>query len=106
MKNAPEPAGATPPPPGLMQTFARIHGNMDFFFAHGMIPIAGYVPDVAALRAGPVRVIVGTGETTAGQSPHEAALALAAQLGVAAVTFPGDHAGYTRHPVAFAERFG
>jgi pimeloyl-ACP methyl ester carboxylesterase len=106
MNSAPEPAGAAPPPPppGLMQTFARIHGNMDFFFAHGMNPIAGYVPDVAALRAGPVRVIVGTGETTAGQSPHEAALALAAQLGVVAISFPGDHAGYTRNPVAFAER--
>jgi pimeloyl-ACP methyl ester carboxylesterase len=107
MTSAPGPGGAPSPPPtspGLMQTFARIHGNMDFFFAHGMNPIAGYVPDVAALRAGPVRVIVGTGEETAGQSPHQAALALAAQLGVVAVTFPGDHAGYTRHPVAFAER--
>ena len=107
MNNAPETADATPPPapsPELMQTFARIRGNMDFFFAHGMNPIAGYVPDIAALRAGPVRTIVGVGESTAGQSPHQAALALASQLGVVAVGFPGDHGGYTRHAAAFAER--
>jgi pimeloyl-ACP methyl ester carboxylesterase len=104
MNNAADAPRPAPPSPELQQTIARTSRNMDFFFAHGMVPIAAYVPDVAALRAGTVRAIVGAGETTAGQSPHQAALALAAQLDLDVVPFPGDHVGYMRAPAAFAER--
>jgi pimeloyl-ACP methyl ester carboxylesterase len=96
-------APKTPPPPEVLQTFARIGANLDFFFAHGMVPLGGYVPDIAALRAGPP-VVVGVGEMTEGQSPHRAGVALADKLGVAPTAFPGDHGGFSRAPQAFAER--
>jgi pimeloyl-ACP methyl ester carboxylesterase len=91
------------PPPSL-EMIDRISRNLDFFFQHGMVPLSGYVPDVAQLRVGPVRVVVGVGATTGGQSPNRAARALADALGSAAVTFPGDHGGYQQHPATFAQR--
>jgi pimeloyl-ACP methyl ester carboxylesterase len=91
------------PSPEMLQTFGRIQRNLDFFFAHGMVPLGSYVPDVAALRAGPP-VVAGVGELTEGQSPHRAAVALADKLGIAPVAFPGDHGGFARFPQAFAER--
>ena len=94
------------PPPSLemLQTFDRISKNLDFFFAHGMIPLSEYVPDVAQLRVGPVKVVVGVGTTTKGTSPYRAALALADALGSAPVAFPGDHGGYSANPATFAQK--
>ncbi|MDB5479172.1 MAG: alpha/beta hydrolase [Caulobacteraceae bacterium] len=85
------------------ETFARIGKNMDYFLAHGLMPISLFVPDVDALRAGPTRVVVGVGETSGGQLAHRTAVALAGRLGTQPVTFPGDHGGYGSHPGAFAE---
>jgi len=95
---------ATPQSPEVQEAFERIMSNLDFFLAHGIKPISLYVPDVATLRAGPTQVVVGVGETSAGQLAHRAALALAEQLGSAPVTFPGGHGGYVDQPAAFAER--
>ncbi|WP_370023837.1 alpha/beta fold hydrolase [Planotetraspora sp. GP83] len=96
-----------PPPmdPGaeMPEDMARIIANLEFFIAHGARPLSGYVPDVAALRSGSTRVVVGVGEASAGQLAHRTALALAERLGTDPVTFPGDHAGYGSHPAAFAE---
>ena len=55
------------PPPGMQEVFGRIMGSLDFFMAHGVKPISFYLPDVAALRAVSVCVIVGVGETSTGQ---------------------------------------
>ena len=93
-----------PPPPELQEAFGRVMGNLDFFFAHGRKAIVDYVPDISALKAGAPRVVVGVGETTAGQIAYRAAIALAERLGTDAVVFPGDHGGYGSHPIAFAER--
>jgi hypothetical protein len=63
--------------------------------------IVNYEPDFGALRNGPAQVVVGVGgESTAGQLAYRSALALAAELGCAPVTFPGDHAALppTRKP--------
>jgi pimeloyl-ACP methyl ester carboxylesterase len=92
------------PPPEMQEIFGRIMGNLDFFMAHGVKPISFYVPDVATLRAGSVRVKVGIGETSTGQLAHRAAVALADRLGTAPVFFPGDHGGYGGQPAAFGER--
>jgi pimeloyl-ACP methyl ester carboxylesterase len=97
-------APPSPPPPEMREAFGRIMGNLDYFLAHGFRPIGFYVPDVAALRAGPVRVVVGVGEASTGQLAHRCAAALAERLGTAPVTFPGDHGGYGSHPAAFAEK--
>jgi pimeloyl-ACP methyl ester carboxylesterase len=95
---------AAPPPPEMREGLGRIMGNLDFFLAHGLRPIGGYIPDVAALRAGPARVVVGAGENTTGRLPHRAAAALAERLGTTLATFPGDHGGYAGQPAAFGER--
>ena len=93
----------TDQPPEVEQMFARINGNLDYFFAHGLKPISFYVPDVEALRAGPTRIVIGVGERSAGQLAGRTALALAERLGAKPVVFPGDHNGYGIDPIAFAE---
>jgi pimeloyl-ACP methyl ester carboxylesterase len=95
-------ADAPPPPPEVQATFQRIEGNMDYFFAAGFAPLSLYEPDVAALRAGPVRVVVGVGEDSVGQTAYRTAVALAEKLGRPPVVFPGDHGGYGPRAEAFA----
>ena len=93
----------TDQPPEVEQMFARINGNLDYFFAHGLKPISFYIPDVEAFRAGPARIVIGVGERSAGQLAGRTALALAERLGAKPVVFPGDHNGYGIDPIAFAE---
>src|SRR6266436_568763 len=99
-----EAAPQSPPPPEMQEAFGRIGGNLDFFLAHGLKPISLYVPDVATLRAGSARVVVGVGETSTGKLAHRTAVALAERLRTTPVNFPGDHGGYGGQPAAFAER--
>lgn len=94
----------TPQSPEMEEGFGRIMNNLDFFLAHGVKPISRYIPDVATLRAGSARVVVGVGEASTGQLAHRAAVALAERLGATQATFPGDHGGYGGQPAAFAER--
>jgi len=96
-----QPPGA--PTPEMMETWTRISGNLEYFIAHGIRPISGYAPDVAALRDGTARIVVGIGDTSAGQLAHRAAVALAERLGTPPVTFPGDHGGFGSRPGQFAE---
>jgi pimeloyl-ACP methyl ester carboxylesterase len=91
------------PSPEAREAFTRIGGNLEYFLAHGLKPISFYFPDVSALRAASVRVVVGIGETSGGQLAHRTAMALAEKLGTVPVSFPGDHGGYGSHPDAFAE---
>jgi pimeloyl-ACP methyl ester carboxylesterase len=101
-----EPLGeaAAPPelPPEAIETYARMSGNMPYFFEHGIRPLSLYRPDVRALRAGKPRVVVGIGEKSAGQPIFDMGAALAKQLGIEPVAFPGDHGGYGDHAEAFA----
>lgn len=98
-----EPEGEAPPQsPEDEETFGRIMGNMDYFFAHGMRPLSEYGPDVEALSAMPGKVMVGLGATSEGSTAHATGLALAGRLGVEPVIFPGDHVGYTNDAANFA----
>ncbi len=99
----PPPAEGPPPSPEQLAAFARIGGNMDYFVGHGIWPISTYRPDVAALKAGAPRVVVGVGEASKGQLAHRAAEALAQALGEAPVIFPGDHGRFGPHAKPFAE---
>ena len=91
------------PTPEMLEGWQRIAGNLEFFLAHGVRPLTGYVPNVAALRAGSVRIVVGIGEASGGQLAHRAAVALAERLDSPPVTFPGDHGAIVSRPREFAE---
>lgn len=90
-------------PPAAAETFLRVSGNFEYWLAHGMLPLATYKPDIAALKAAP-RIIVAIGEQSTGQPIHEMSMALANALGVAPVSVPGDHMGFETQPVQFAQR--
>jgi pimeloyl-ACP methyl ester carboxylesterase len=88
----------------MAQAMARMEQNLDFFFAHYLMPISAYRPDFSKLQEGSSRVVVGVGEESGGQLANDTALALAERLGADAVVFPGDHVGMMMHPEAFTEK--
>jgi pimeloyl-ACP methyl ester carboxylesterase len=87
----------------MAQQMASMEQNLDFFFAHYLLPITSYMPDIAALHRASSKVLVGVGEDSVGQETYDTALALAERLGSEAVVFPGDHVGMATQPEAFAE---
>ncbi len=81
----------------------------DPLVGQNMISCTHYQPDFDALRAASTRVVVANGATSGGTIANRAALAVAAELGTTAVTFPGGHDGFlggeygrTGEPEAFA----
>jgi pimeloyl-ACP methyl ester carboxylesterase len=88
----------------MEQEMARMAQNLDFFFAHYLLLITGFEPDIAKLQSAPTNVLVGVGEDSVGQETYETSVALAERLGTEAVTFPGDHVGMATQPEAFAAR--
>jgi pimeloyl-ACP methyl ester carboxylesterase len=103
LAGGPQVQRAAPPSPEAAAAFGRIQGNVDYFLAHGFKPIGLFVPDVAALKTGSTRIVIGVGETSAGSLAYRAAVALAERLGTAPVLFPGGHGGYNDDPAGFAE---
>jgi pimeloyl-ACP methyl ester carboxylesterase len=82
------------------QTVADEH----FQYAHMLRPGVRWIPDLDTLRAGPVRVVAGIGEQSAGQLCDRATRALAAGLGIEPAMFPGGHVGFVEDPAAFEIR--
>ncbi|MCW2653264.1 MAG: putative hydrolase [Mycobacterium sp.] len=74
------------------------------FFDHELRPSAHYVPDIAALKNGPTRVLVGIGADSGHLVTHATSTALAELLGSAPALFPGDHGGFLSAPREFADR--
>ncbi|MEV6632405.1 alpha/beta hydrolase [Actinoplanes sp. NPDC051470] len=74
------------------------------FFAYELRGTTTYVPDIAALTAGPARIVVGIGAGSGGLLTHRTSAALAERLGVPMTEFPGDHGGFISLAAAFAER--
>ncbi len=93
-------------PPEMMEGMARMGGNIEFFVAHLIRPISGYVPDIAALWATSTRIVVAAGDESRAKpwAVYEASVALAERLGTDVVHFPGHHGGFGTHPAAFAEK--
>ena len=89
--------------PEAGETFARVSGNFEYWLAHGLMPLSLYCPDVAALRGGKPRIVVGIGEGSAGQPIESMAMSLADKLETAPIRFPGDHMGFEIHAEVFAE---
>jgi len=90
------------PDPETAAAMGRMAKNMEFFIGYEVSPFATYTPDLPALKAS--RVVPAAGEQTPDEPPHRATVALAENLGVPAVLFPGDHGGFGAHHVAFAAR--
>jgi pimeloyl-ACP methyl ester carboxylesterase len=72
-----------------------------FWFEHEMRGTISWRPDVAGLRAGPVRIVVGIGEASAGQLCDRASTALAVALGIEPTRFPGGHTAFAEDPSRF-----
>jgi clorobiocin biosynthesis protein CloN7 len=85
----PQSGDAAPAPPSeeMVATSQR-------FFGHGLLPIALYEPDLAALRAAPTRVVVAGGVASKGEFAGRTAAALAERLGTPLAEFPGGHVGF------------
>jgi pimeloyl-ACP methyl ester carboxylesterase len=75
-----------------------------FAVEHMDIPTTFWRPDLAALRRRAGQVVVGIGEESTDQLCDRTSRALAAELAVQPVIFPGDHVGFAGHPDAFADR--
>jgi pimeloyl-ACP methyl ester carboxylesterase len=81
----------------------------DPLLGQNMLSSPNYKHDFDALRAGPVRVVIGVGEESGQMVPGRAAVMVADRLGTRPVTFPGGHDGFlggefgrTGKPDAFA----
>jgi clorobiocin biosynthesis protein CloN7 len=96
MNMIPQPnAAPEPPSPGAVAMSER-------FFRHGLLPIALYRLDFAALEAAPTRVVAAGGTASKGEFPERTAAALADRLGSPLVEFPGGHTGFVSDPEDFA----
>jgi pimeloyl-ACP methyl ester carboxylesterase len=98
MSIRPPDGGAEPPAPPSAEAVA----TSERFFRHGLLPIALYQPDLAALQAAPARIVVAAGTSSTGEFAQRTAVALADRLGTPLITFPGGHAGFVSEPKEFA----
>ena len=91
---------------GMLQGLNDPGAAADHHFqqAHMLGPTTAWVPDVAALRASPARIVVGIGEQSAGLFCDRTSRKLASALGIEPVLFPGGHVGFAEAPPEFAAR--
>jgi pimeloyl-ACP methyl ester carboxylesterase len=90
-----------PPPRG--ETTEQDLADSARFFGHEIRGTTRYVPDIAALKAAPARVVVGIGADSGSLDTYKTSTALAELLGTAPAEFPGGHAGFLGYPKEFAE---
>ena len=69
-------------------------GRSDPLLGQNIVSCTHFVPDFAALRTAPTRIVMAAGLESAGQLAHRGALAAAERLGQQPVLFPGDHGGF------------
>jgi pimeloyl-ACP methyl ester carboxylesterase len=98
-----------PMPPGALESMIAARTAQDaaddhFQYASMMRPTIRFRPDLAALRSGTARVVVGIGEQSRGQFCDRTSAALAAGLRTAPAWFPGGHTGFATNPDEFAAR--
>jgi pimeloyl-ACP methyl ester carboxylesterase len=75
-----------------------------FFYLHELRGTAGWAPDLVALRAEADHLVIGIGDTSAGQFCDRASRALADELKIEPALFPGGHGGFMEDPAKFADR--
>lgn len=64
------------------------------------LAMAPFEPDLAALRASKVRIVPATGAEGEGTLARRGGEALANELGLEPIVFPGDHGGFTESPMS------
>ena len=75
-----------------------------YFYLHELRGTAAWIPDLDALGDRADRLIIGIGETSAGQLCDRTSRALGAELKIEPTMFPGSHGGFVENPPAFAAR--
>ncbi len=90
--------------PAAEEMMGRMMANFDLFLGHEIRQIGGYVPDIAALKASPTRLVIAGGKTSGQQGAYRAAAALAEKLGIELTQFEGAHGGWGAPEEAFASR--
>jgi pimeloyl-ACP methyl ester carboxylesterase len=73
------------------------------FLGHELQGTTRYLPDIAALRAAPARIVVGIGAASGHLLTYRTSTALAERLGTRPAEFPGDHGGFIGQPAGFAD---
>ncbi len=73
------------------------------FMAYELRGTTRYAPDVAALTAGPARVVIGLGAESGRLLTRRTSTELARRLGTTPTEFPGEHGGFLSHPPEFAD---
>lgn len=96
--------GDEPEPDPTQDTDEDIEATGAYMLGHMLVPGLHYEPDLAAIRAAGTRIVVASGEGSAGQLCDRTSAALADGLGVDVTRFPGDHDGFLRVPEPFERR--
>ncbi|MBI3224747.1 MAG: alpha/beta hydrolase [Mycolicibacterium cosmeticum] len=95
-------AGPPPGPEPTPEEHAKQLADSARFFDHELRATTRYLPDAAALTAGPARVIVGLGAESGHLLTDATSRELARLLNRDVVMFPGDHGGFMSAPGEFA----
>ena len=83
------------PDPAMFGLPAEDDGSRDDpLLGHNIITCNAYRHDFDALRKAPTRIVIGVGAKSGQQLAGRAGAAVAGRLGIAPVTFPGDHGGF------------
>jgi len=88
--------------PRPLREVGRFIGNSPYLMTNEVAPFIVFEPDLTALTAGGVPIVIGGGVRSREHYPCRAGAALAERLGVPLVEFPGSHIGYTEEPAEFA----
>lgn len=83
-------------------TMVRSMANIEFFVTNETQPVSHYLPDLDALRAGGVPIVLAGGHDSRSLFYCRTGDVLAERLGVDFVEFPGAHVGYLEDAPAFA----
>ncbi len=97
------------PSPAQFGLPTKDDGSRDDLLLSGNLAMPPFTPDADALRTSPVRIVPAVGALGEGGIAWRGGQAVARLLGVAPVTFPGDHGGFAasqwspdNDPAAFA----
>jgi pimeloyl-ACP methyl ester carboxylesterase len=102
-------AGLVMPEEVFLSVFAGERSPADvasekYFYLHELWGTVSWTPTFDALRATADKLVIGIGETSAGQFCDRTSRALAAELKIEPALFPGGHGGFVENPSAFADR--